>query len=239
MAQWIDGAGLVLSCLGPLILMVTTGRETVGAVHSWLPPRWAHYLGWGLLSLGFLLQLAAMLIPHDQLVVIASPSRIFHELLVKAVVFVLGFLVAMLMGRHVQSVIDKVTTKPIAPNGISQAELDRALLIGEEEKPIAELIGLMERTLFFVSIYFGAYVLAAGWLALKVASKWAIWQNVVKMPDNFPYKENENVDSLKAFRVKNQWGGRLLNRFMLGTFYNLICGLCGAVVSWFLLALLI
>jgi hypothetical protein len=41
------------------------------------------------------------------------------------------------------------------------------------------------------------------------------------MPDTFPYKNPEETDVLKAYRLKNQWGGRLLNRFMVGTFYNL------------------
>jgi hypothetical protein len=59
------------------------------------------------------------------------------------------------------------------------------------------------------------------------------------MPDTFPYKNPEETDVLKAYRLKNQWGGRLLNRFMVGTFYNLICGLSGALVSWALRALVI
>jgi hypothetical protein len=240
MSQWIDVTGLVFGFLGPLILMVTTGSEKAGAVHSWSPPRWAHYTGWSLLALGFFLQLGGRLIPDNQLPAIAPPSRTLHKHLLEAGVFSLGLLAAQLLGLRTRTLLEEVPSKPNAPDGISPEELNKALLIGEEDEKTARIIGWMERALFFFSIYFEAYLLAGGWLTLKVASKWAIWQNIVKMPDNFPYNPDDaKADVLKALRVKNQWGGRLLNRFMLGTFYNLMCGLCGALVSWSIRALFI
>jgi hypothetical protein len=82
MSQWVDVAGLVFGFVRALILMLTTGCARAGAVHSWAPPRWAHYLGWSLLSLGFLSQLGRMLIPHNQTPAIALPSRTLSEFLV-------------------------------------------------------------------------------------------------------------------------------------------------------------
>ena len=76
--------------------MVTTGKEKLGAVHSWASPRWAHYAGWSLLSLAFCLQLWGMSTRANQLSAIAQPSRTLPELLGMAVVFALGFVVAYL-----------------------------------------------------------------------------------------------------------------------------------------------
>ena len=55
----LSSLGQVLGFLGPVLIMLTTGNTKLGAVHSFAPPRWAHYLGWGGVSVGFLLQLIA------------------------------------------------------------------------------------------------------------------------------------------------------------------------------------
>jgi hypothetical protein len=55
LAKWFDVAGLLLTFAGPVVILFTSGK--LGAVHSWDPPRWAHYTAWGMLTVGFLLQL--------------------------------------------------------------------------------------------------------------------------------------------------------------------------------------
>jgi len=51
--------GQIIGFLGPLVIMLTTGSVKLGAVHSYEPPRWAHYIGWGGVCVGFFLQLLA------------------------------------------------------------------------------------------------------------------------------------------------------------------------------------
>jgi hypothetical protein len=63
LAEWLDVGGLVLSFAGSLVILFTAGRDKLGAVHSWEPPRWAHYTAWGMLTVGFLLQLIVAVCP--------------------------------------------------------------------------------------------------------------------------------------------------------------------------------
>ena len=53
----LSSVGQLLGFLGPVVIMVTTGNTKLGAVHSFAPPCWAHYVGWMAVSLGFLFQL--------------------------------------------------------------------------------------------------------------------------------------------------------------------------------------
>src|SRR5229473_2778278 len=48
------------------------------------------------------------------------------------------------------------------------------------------IVGTLERLFFFGALWQGAYSVIAGFLALKVASKWASWQHIVKVPDPSP-----------------------------------------------------
>jgi hypothetical protein len=67
MIEWIKVVGLVFGFLGPLIMMMS--REMIapsspaGSVQTGMTPRWAHYTGWGFVSLAFILQLVASLCP--------------------------------------------------------------------------------------------------------------------------------------------------------------------------------
>lgn len=69
-------------------------------------------------------------------------------------------------------------------------------------------LGTLERVLFFGSFWASAYVLIVGWLAFKVAAKWAAWQHVTKLPEA---KDDTLEDHLKL-------SSRLLGRFMNGVF---------------------
>jgi len=44
-------------------------------------------------------------------------------------------------------------------------------------------IGSLELLLSVLAFSFGAETLVAGWLAFKLASKWAAWQHVVQVPE--------------------------------------------------------
>src|SRR4030095_13107084 len=45
-------------------------------------------------------------------------------------------------------------------------------------------LGVLERVLFFASFWLEQSVFVAGWLTFKVAAKWAVWQHIVKIPEN-------------------------------------------------------
>ena len=87
-------------------------------------------------------------------------------------------------------------------------------------------LGVLERVLFFGSLWLGRYEVAAGWLAFKVAAKWAAWQNIMKMPDQI-FKD----DIWMEFKNRNMVGSYLVGRFLNGTLYNIICAAIGWTVG--------
>jgi hypothetical protein len=79
-------------------------------------------------------------------------------------------------------------------------------------------LGVFERLMFFASFVFGEYTIAAGWLGFKVATKWAVWQHVAKLPDS---KEELND--------RAQLSAYLYGRFTIGTLYNGFCAAIGGI----------
>jgi hypothetical protein len=140
---------------------------------------------------------------------------------------VLGLLVSLGLSCFTRCVLHKVHIKPTPPIGISQRQLNDALLIDRED-PSTGFLGFLETIVFFTAFYLKeSAIIAAGWLTFKVAAKWASWQHVVKIPE----KDFLSHDPLENIRVRNEWASWLLSRFLLGTLYNVICGLVGASIS--------
>jgi hypothetical protein len=83
-------------------------------------------------------------------------------------------------------------------------------------------LGVLERLLFFASFWLSDYTLAGGWLAFKVAGKWAAWQHVIKIPESEPLRERTLLSS------------RLLGRFLNGTLYNGLCAAVGTISAQWL-----
>jgi hypothetical protein len=87
-------------------------------------------------------------------------------------------------------------------------------------------LGVLERVLFFGSLWIGRYEVVAGWLAFKVAAKWASWQHITRMPEQiFPN------DVTKDIEIKRKVGSCVLGRFLNGTIYNILCAVIGWVVG--------
>ena len=74
-----------------------------------------------------------------------------------------------------------------------------------------ELIGAIERVLFFLAIILKAPIVIGFWLAFKVALKWAEWQHIVKL-------DKEDV----PVTLRREIGNYLFTRFIVGTGINLI-----------------
>jgi hypothetical protein len=85
-------------------------------------------------------------------------------------------------------------------------------------------LGTLERILFFGSFLLAEYSIAAGWLAFKVAAKWASWQHVVRIPDN---------DLDPGLKERITLSSRLLGRFLNGTLYNGLCAYVGVAIVQF------
>lgn len=86
----------------------------------------------------------------------------------------------------------------------------------------AHWVALGEQVFFYFCLIFAKESLIVGWLALKVASKWDVWSNMIKMPAEF-----ENATKLDSYKIRLAWGIRTLDRFLLGTVMSLISAFFG------------
>ena len=133
--------------------------------------------------------------------------------------------VGLMIGRFINRVLtcDHVE----APSGI-QADDWRAAVQGPG--PGAAYIGRLESLLVYLAVLFArgdAALVVAGWFAFKVASKWELWSNVVKMPDSF-----DGATQLDSLRARRKLGYVMYDRFLVGTLLNI---LAGAIVAGFVL----
>jgi hypothetical protein len=90
-----------------------------------------------------------------------------------------------------------------------------------------EQLGVLERFLFFATVWLAAYEIAGGWLVFKVAAKWASWEHIIKIPE---FTTEDDRD--RYLRDKVDLASRLLGRFFNGTLYNIFCGGIGGVIAW-------
>lgn len=88
-------------------------------------------------------------------------------------------------------------------------------------------LGILERILSFIAFYEEAPVVIAGWLAFKVASKWQVWTNVIKLPKELGEAKE---DDLSFVRARRYWAQMLLMRFLIGTLSNVLIGMAIAFV---------
>ena len=90
-------------------------------------------------------------------------------------------------------------------------------------------IGRMERILIFTVLFWGGekgYITIGGYLGFKVASKWAAWQHIVRVPESLP-----GVSLLSYLQARKAWGTLMLTRFLVGTLANILVGFLGFVVG--------
>ena len=90
-----------------------------------------------------------------------------------------------------------------------------------------EQLGVLERFLFFATVWLAAYEIAGGWLVFKVAAKWTSWEHIIKIPESTTEHDREQY-----LADKNFLASRLLGRFLNGTLYNIFCGGIGGIIAW-------
>ncbi len=141
---------------------------------------------------------------------------------------VVGILVSLIMGPVVGWVLILGGLKLEKPDGIGE-EIWGALQPKEIEHA-GKWLGALERLVALASAWTGKYELVAGWLAFKVASKWEVWTNVLKVPESL-----SDIAPLEYLRARRVWGSMMLMRFLLGTLSNVLLGIFSAYVgqhSW-------
>jgi len=106
------------------------------------------------------------------------------------------------------------------PPGMSCALWDELKSIGDSGK----YIGCLERILFFIVLFAQQPLLIGGILAFKVAAKWEAWKNIVQIPEQMP---KGFCSEISYFSFKRQWGSKLLTRFLVGTFSNILIAFVG------------
>jgi len=144
----------------------------------------------------------------------------------------LGLATTLLIGLGVSCALKVVEFDIPAPEGFATAEKwNRAFNVQGVKG--AGLLGCFERILYFASFWTGANIAIAGWLAFKLGSKWQTWQHIIKVPEDLA-----TIDQLEKFHVLTQFGNRIMARFLIGSVYNVLCGLGGVAVGRFCLQLL-
>jgi len=136
-----------------------------------------------------------------------------------------GLVVAMLLGLGTPRILRFVKIQPVDSAWPRAEELRKATVFDKESG--APVLGFMERIFFYAAFVLNAPLAIAGWLAFKAAAKWAAWQHVVGMPTL-----NLLIDDpIQALRYRNGLGTWMVSKTLLGTLYNILCGLGGFIVQ--------
>lgn len=110
------------------------------------------------------------------------------------------------------------------PDGVPAELWDALLHSGAETQ--GTWLGVLERLISAVAGWTHSYEIVAGWLAFKVASKWEVWSNVLRLPDTFP-----GVEPLAYLKARRLWSSNLLMRFLIGSLSNVLLGLAAAYLG--------
>jgi hypothetical protein len=94
-------------------------------------------------------------------------------------------------------------------------------------------LGAIERLLFFAAFWLDQHLITGGWLAFKVAGKWAAWQHIAKIP------AGGNSENASALERRSRLSSYLLGRFLNGTLYNGLCAGVGMIFGKTMLSLLL
>jgi hypothetical protein len=124
-----------------------------------------------------------------------------------------SFLVLSLVGLAVRRLVALGARKPIRPPLIPDHVWNEHTRVDDG----GDWLGFLERTLFFGAFWIGAVSIVAAWLAFKLASKWEVWKNVVRVPVDI-----EGGQSAEWFSATHTFGSWILQRFWIGTLLNVL-----------------
>lgn len=155
-----------------------------------------------------------------------------HDL--ATVSFVIGAVVALAVARLTGRLLDRLApwARITAPKAIPQEDWNRVVAWKSEATAV---IGLLETLLCYLAVALAddqsAFVAIAGWLTFKVASKWEVQSNVIKVPEILAVN---GVDPLEWLRTRREWGWTLYERFLVGTLLNVLVGIAIASIVRYL-----
>ena len=146
------------------------------------------------------------------------------KMIPEAVATGFGLATTLVLSAFAKRLIPDLMFNP--PEGMTEQELKDLM----QRPEVGWLLGKLEGIVFFAAFWVEAYVLAAGWLAFKLGAKWQTWQQINKIPDSI-IKGDPKGDPVGNFRFRHAWGSSLLMRFLIGSLYNILCGLGGVVIG--------
>jgi hypothetical protein len=98
-----------------------------------------------------------------------------------------------------------------APKEIPKELWDALRISGTEYH--GKILGNLERLVAASAVWTNSYEIVVALLAFKVASKWEVWSNVLRLPDQLP-----GIEPLPYLRARRLWGSNMLMRFLIGSF---------------------
>lgn len=142
----------------------------------------------------------------------------------KTVEMCVAIVVTIILGLGVRPFLECATreTRPDAPDGVDPVLWNHIV----HRASAGGWLGFFERLISLAAFWMEAYVIIAGWLAFKVASKWEIWRNVIQVPSKL-----DEVPDLTYLRARNAWGSWIFTRFLIGTLMNVLIGLGATYVG--------
>lgn len=72
--------------------------------------------------------------------------------------------------------------------------------------------------------------MGVSYLALKVATKWQSWTNIVRLADGD--QPQDDIPRLRRLRARSYASSWLTTRFLVGTLGNLLAGFVGYGAYW-------
>ena len=108
----------------------------------------------------------------------------------------------------------------------------------EQPKSGGIYLGRLERTLAYFAFLFGFPEALGIWLVFKVASKFEVWRNITIVKGIIRNKKSDTPDEFD-FEARRLWGSRVLQRFLIGTLWNMLSGFFGVVLTYILIKVLI
>lgn len=114
----------------------------------------------------------------------------------------IGLLISYALGIGVRPLVRKVKNGiPLPPPREDLKDRWDLLVRDPESDKSGEFLGKLERLVFFIGFWIPVFEVVAGWLALKVASKWQVWSSIIAAPSKI-----DGIDDLDYVIARRRWG---------------------------------
>ena len=97
---------------------------------------------------------------------------------------------------------------------------------GDDHLFARRIYGALEVALFIVAVWTGRWEIIVGWLAFKLATKWAMWSHILKVPEAI-----DGVEEADYLRWRHAWGTHRVYSFLNGTLLNFWCAFIAVALA--------